>query len=129
MHASQQLSAPSSTDWRKFQSTIRGQVILPDDSSFDAARRVYNGAIDLRPALIVRCAGAADVVASVAAARARDMPLAIRGGGHSLRGFWVCDDGLVVDLSDFRGVHVDTKRQIVTVQAGATCRDLDHETQ
>jgi FAD/FMN-containing dehydrogenase len=57
------------------------------------------------------------------------MPLAIRGGGHSIHGFGVCDGGLVIDLSDLRGIHVDTKRLIVTAQAGATCRDLDHETQ
>jgi FAD/FMN-containing dehydrogenase len=129
MHGSQQPSAPSAPDWRKFRSKIHGRMILPGDSSFDTARRVYNGAIDRRPAVIVRCAGVADVIASVAAARARDMPLAIRGGGHSLHGFGVCDGGLVVDLSDLRGIHVDTKRLIVTVQAGATCRDVDHETQ
>jgi hypothetical protein len=104
-------------------------VILPDDSSFDAARSVYNGAIDRRPALIVRCAGAADVIASVSAARAHDLPLAIRGGGHSLHGFGICDGGLVVDLSDLRGIHVDTRRLIVTAQAGSTWRDVDHETQ
>lgn len=129
MHRSQQLAAPSTQDWGKFRSTIRGRVILPDEPAFDAARLVYNGAIDLRPAIIVRCTGAADVIASVAAARARDMPLAIRGGGHSLHGFGVCEDGLVIDLGDLKGVHVDTRQQIVTVQAGATCRDLDHETQ
>ena len=104
-------------------------MILPDDPSFDAARRVYNGAIDRRPALIVRCAGAADVIVSVAAARDQNMPLAIRGGGHSLHGFGVCDGGLVVNLSDLRGIDIDTKRSIATVQAGATCGDLDHETQ
>jgi len=129
MHTSQQPSSPSTVDWRKFQSTIRGRVILPNDSSFDAARRVYNGAIDRRPALIVRCAGVADVIASIAAARAHDTPLAIRGGGHSLHGFGVCDSGLVVDLSDLRGIHVDTKRLIVTAQGGSTWRDVDHETQ
>jgi FAD/FMN-containing dehydrogenase len=129
MHGSQPPSAPSAVDWRKFRSTIRGRVILPDDPSFDAARRVYNGAIDRRPALIVRCAGAADVIASLSAARANDMPLAIRGGGHSLHGYGVCGGGLVVDLSDLRGIHVDPKRRIVTAQAGATWRDVDHETQ
>jgi FAD/FMN-containing dehydrogenase len=129
VHASQQVSTPSTVDWRKFRSAIRGRVILPDDPSFDAARRVYNGAIDRSPALIVRCAGAADVIAAVAAARARDLPLAIRGGGHSISGFGVCDGGLVVDLSDLRGIHVDTKRLVVTAQAGSTWKDVDHETQ
>jgi FAD/FMN-containing dehydrogenase len=129
MHASLRPSTESTVDWRKFRSRIRGRVILPDDSSFDASRRVYNGAIDRRPALIVRCAGAADVIESVAAARAHDMPLAIRGGGHSLHGFGVCDGGIVVDLSGLRGIDVDTKRLIVTAQAGSTCRDVDHETQ
>ena len=129
MHASQQQPALSTVDWRRFRSTIRGRVIFPDDSMFDAARRVYNGAIDRRPAVIVRCAGAADVIASVGAARAYDIPLAIRGGGHSLHGFGVCDRGLVVDLSDLRGIQVDTKRLIATAQGGATWRDVDYETQ
>jgi FAD/FMN-containing dehydrogenase len=129
MHGLEKPLPLTAADGRKFQSKIRGRVILPGDPSFDAARRVYNGAIDRRPAMIVRCAGAADVIASVAAARAHGLPLAIRAGGHSLHGFGVCESGLVVDLSELRGIHVDTKRQIVTVQAGCTCRDLDHETQ
>src|SRR5262249_57972274 len=72
---------------------------------------------------------AADVSASVAAARANDLPLAVRGGGHSLHGYGVCDGGLVVDLTDLRGIHVDTNRLIVTAQAGSTWRDVDHKTQ
>jgi FAD/FMN-containing dehydrogenase len=129
MHALREPTAAPKADWQKFRSRIRGRVILPDDPSFDRARRVYNGAIDRRPALIVRCAGAADMIMSIAAARERNLPLAVRGGGHSLHGFGVCDGGLVVDLGDLRGIDIDTTRSIATVQAGATCGDLDHETQ
>lgn len=128
MHAPQPPAA-STPDWRKFRSKIRGRAILPDDSSYDEARSVYNGAFDRRPALIVRCAGTADVIASIAAARAHGLALAVRGGGHSLHGFGVCDNGLVIDLGAMRGIEIDTKRQTATVQPGATCRDLDHEAQ
>ncbi|HEX6903887.1 MAG TPA: FAD-binding oxidoreductase [Thermoanaerobaculia bacterium] len=107
----------------------RGEVLAPGDAPFDAARRVYNGAVDRRPAAIVRCAGVADVVAAVRLARAHGLPLAVRGGGHSAAGFGVCDGGLVADLSAMKGVRVDPGRRTAEAQAGLTWGELDHETQ
>lgn len=107
----------------------RGEVLAPGDAGFAAARRVYNGGIDRRPALIVRCAGVADVRAAVNLARAHALPLAVRGGGHSAAGFGVCDGGLVVDLSPMKGVRVDPGHRTVQAQAGLTWGELDHETQ
>ncbi len=113
----------------KLAHTLRGELIQPQDPDYEQARRLWNGLIDKRPALIARCAGAADVIAAVNFARENDMPLSVRGGGHNVAGKAVCDDGLVVDLSPMRAVRVDPVRRTVQVQAGATLGDLDHETQ
>ena len=85
--------------------------------------------IDRRPALIVPCRGVADVVASVRFARAHQLPLAVRGGGHNVAGFGTCDGGLVIDLSPMRGVRVDPATRTAQAGGGATWGDLDRETQ
>lgn len=108
---------------------FRGAVITPDHPEYDAARRVYNGAIDRRPVLVARCLGVSDVVAAVRYARANGLPIAIRGGGHSVAGHGTCDDGIVLDLSAMRGVQVDPESRTAWVQGGATLSDVDHETQ
>ena len=108
---------------------IQGEVITPADAGYDQARAVWNGMIDKRPALVVRCSGVADVMAAVEFACSQDLELAVRGGGHSLPGFSTTDDGLVVDLSPMKGIRVDPERMRVVAQAGATWHDLDHETQ
>ena len=107
---------------------LSGELITPDHPSYDAARRVWNGMIDKRPALIVRCANAADVAAAIAYARDAGLPLAVRGGGHNVAGTAVVDGGLVVDLSPMRAVHVDLARGTVHVQGGATWADVDRVT-
>jgi FAD/FMN-containing dehydrogenase len=107
---------------------VRGAIITRDDESYDEARRVWNGQIDRRPAIVVRCAGPADVIAAVRFAAAQDQPLAVRGGGHSFAGFGTCDDGIVVDLGAMRGVRVDPRARRAIVGGGATWGDLDHET-
>jgi len=110
-------------------SQLRGKLIGPCDAHYEAARGVWNGMIDRHPALIVRCAGVADVIAAVRFARERRLVAAVRGGGHNIAGSSVCDGGLVVDLSAMRGVHVDAAARTAGVQGGALMGDLDHETQ
>jgi FAD/FMN-containing dehydrogenase len=108
---------------------LRGRLISAGDSDYDTARAVWNGAIDRRPSLIARCVGAADVVAAVRFARANDLEIAIRGGGHNVAGSAVCDDGIVIDLSAMRGVRVDAAGRRAWVQGGALWGDVDRETQ
>jgi FAD/FMN-containing dehydrogenase len=112
-----------------FRSSLRGELIEPGDSSYEAARKVYNAMIERRPRLIARCADVADVMAAVKFAREQRLLVAIRGGGHNAGGLGVCDDGLVIDLSPMSHVHVDPKKKTVTVGAGALWRHVDHATQ
>ena len=113
----------------RFRSDLHGYVILPADADYDDARAVWNGMIDRYPALIVRCAGVADVIRSVNFARENDIHVSVRGGGHNVAGTAVCDDGLVIDCSAMTGVRVDPDERTAWVQAGATWADVDHETQ
>jgi FAD/FMN-containing dehydrogenase len=108
---------------------LRGEVIVSADAGYDAARQVWNGMIDRRPAVIARCADTADVVAAVAFGRERGMPVAVRGGGHSAAGHAVADGALVVDLSAMNGVTVDPDRRIAHAGGGATWSDFDAATQ
>ena len=108
---------------------VRGPVLTPGDPGYDEARSIWNGLIDRRPALIVQCSGAADVVDAVNFAREQGLTLSIKAGGHNVAGNAVNDDGIVLDLSQMRGVHVDPALQTVRVQGGATWGDLDRETQ
>ncbi len=116
-------------DIAELRSTFRGDVLRPNDARYDAARRVWNAMIDKHPAAILCCTGTADVVAAVRFARARGLPLAVRGAGHNVAGNAVCEDGLVVDLSAMKGIRVDPDARIAHVQPGATWGDLDHATQ
>ncbi len=112
-----------------FEETFRGELIRPGDPRYDGARAVWNGMIDKRPAMIARCTGVQDVILAVRHARDNALTIAVRGGGHNVAGSAVCDGGLVIDLSAIKGVHVDPVRRTARVQAGATWRDLDRETQ
>ena len=105
---------------------VRGDVIQPGDAPYDDARRIFNGMIDRRPSLIVRCVDAADVVSAVNFAREQGLPLSVRGGGHNVAGSSVVDDGIVVDLSQMRDVRIDPARRTARVGGGATWGDLDH---
>jgi FAD/FMN-containing dehydrogenase len=113
----------------RFGTGLRGELLRPDGTVYDEARKVWNGLIDKHPALIVRCAGVGDVVDSVNFARENDLLVAVRGGGHSVAGNAVCDGGLVIDLSPMKGVRVDPERRTVRAESGATLGDLDRETQ
>jgi FAD/FMN-containing dehydrogenase len=104
-------------------------MLEPGHGEYENARRIQNGLIDRRPALIVRCSGTADVVEAVSFARDRGLLLSIRGGGHNVAGNAVNDGGLVIDLSGMRGVHVDPITRTVRVAGGATWGDVDRETQ
>ena len=98
-------------DANALKSSVRGELIQPEDEGYDAARKVYNGMIDRHPALIVRCADVADVIATVNFGRENGLLVSIRGGGHNAGGLGVCDDGLVIDLSLIRYTHVDPASQ------------------
>ncbi len=108
---------------------VRGDILQAGDAGYDAARAVWNAMIDRHPAIIVRCAGTADVRAALAYARDQQLPLAVRGGGHNIAGSALCEDGLVIDLSGMRSVHVDPDQRRAWVEGGATLRDFDHEAQ
>src|SRR5690242_3539837 len=109
--------------------TIRGELILRDSMSYETARRVWNGNIDRRPALIVRCTGAADVQRAVDFARRHELLLSLRCGGHSAPGYGTNDGGMVIDMSLMKGIRVDPGSRTATAQGGVQWRDFDHETQ
>jgi FAD/FMN-containing dehydrogenase len=108
---------------------VRGEVIRPGDESYDEHRAIWNGAHDRHPALILRCAGVADVIRGVQFARSQDLLLAVRGGKHSIPGFSTCDDGMVLDLSPMQAVRVDPASGTARAEAGVTWNVFDHETQ
>ena len=106
-----------------------GEIILPDDPGYDAARTIFNAMIDKRPGVIAQCATAADVAAAVHFGREHTLEIAVRGGGHSVAGKSLTDGGLVVDLRRMNGVTVDQERRTATVGGGATMSDLDRATE
>jgi FAD/FMN-containing dehydrogenase len=113
----------------KLKDAFEGEVVLPGDVGYDRARQLWNAMIDKRPAVIARCTTTADVVRRVGFARERGLPLAVRGGGHHIAGHALCDDRLVLDLSQMRAAQVDPKTGRVTIEGGATLADLDAATQ
>src|ERR671925_269050 len=106
-----------------------GVLLRPGDSGYDEARKIHNGMIDRKPALIARCRGTADIVDAVKFARAHGLELAVRGGGHNVAGKAVCEGGLMLDLSLMKGIDVDTTRRTARAQGGVTWRELNRETQ
>jgi FAD/FMN-containing dehydrogenase len=107
---------------------VRGDVIAPDDEAYEEARKVYNGMIDRRPAVVVRPVNAGDVIAAVNFARESEIDLAIRGGSHGVPGFGTCDGGVVVDLSRMKGVRVDPAKRTARAEGGATWGDVNAAT-
>jgi len=115
---------------QELRESIGGEILTAGDDGYAEAARIWNGAHDgRRPALVVKCTGAADVIAAVGFARSNHLPIAVRGGGHSVAGFSSCDDGMVIDLSPMNGVRVDPGAARATVGGGAVWADVDHETQ
>jgi FAD/FMN-containing dehydrogenase len=109
--------------------STRGTVLRAGQDGYDTARTVWNGMIDRSPALIVRCASAADVLGAVNFARDHDLVLAVRGGGHSGAGSGVCDRGLMIDLSRMKGIRVDPAHRTARAEPGLTWGEFDRETQ
>ncbi|HEX4867281.1 MAG TPA: FAD-binding oxidoreductase [Acidimicrobiales bacterium] len=108
---------------------FRGALLRPGEEGYDEARRVWNGAIDRRPQVIARCAGADDVVTAVRFARDHDLEVSVRGGGHSIAGLSVCDGGLMIDLSLMKAVRVDPDARVATAAGGVLWGELDRATQ
>lgn len=112
----------------ELRATFRGSLIRPDGPDYDDARRVYNGAIDRRPALIVRPVDAGDISAAVRFGSQLGLPIAVRGGGHHGAGFGTCDGGLVIDLVELKGIRVDPVARTARVEPGCVLADVDHAT-
>ncbi len=113
---------------QQLRSQMRGIVIEPHEEGYHAARKVYNAMIDRNPRLIANCTSAADVMAAVKMAKAKDLKVSVRGGGHNAAGLGVCDDGLVIDLSGIDYVRVDPAAKTAMVGAGCTWAQVDHAT-
>lgn len=109
--------------------TFRGQLLQPMDAGYEDARKVHNGLVDKRPALVARCHGVADVVAALDLTRRLGLEVAVRGGGHNVAGRATIDGGVVVDLSPMKGIRVDPQRRTVWAQGGVTWGELNRETQ
>lgn len=113
----------------KLKTSVRGAVIQKGDPSYDEERKVYNGMIDKHPFMIIKCRDVADVIEAVSFGQIHKLTIAIRGGGHNAAGLGVCDDGLVIDLSLMRGVHVNLQENTIRAEAGCLLGDIDHATQ
>ncbi len=120
---------PVTTTLDQLTPTFTGQLLQPADPGYDEARRVHNGLVDKRPAIIARCHGTADVADAVKLARSLDMEIAVRGGGHNVGGRATVDNGLMIDLAPMKGIHVDAKKRTARAQGGVLWKELNRETQ
>src|SRR5437879_4101430 len=110
-------------------STFSGQLLRPADVGYEEARRVHNGLVDKRPALIARCRGVADVADAVNLTRKLGLEVAVRGGGHNVAGRATIDNGLMIDLSPMKGIHVDPRARTARAQGGVLWKEFNRETQ
>jgi FAD/FMN-containing dehydrogenase len=124
MTISSALSSQAATIERELRAVVSGIVLVTTDASYDRARRVWNGAVDRRPAAIVRCANDTDVAAGVRVAREHNLPLSVRGGGHDWAGRALCEGGLVLDLSELREINVDDAAGTANIQGGVRAGDF-----
>ncbi len=115
-------------DLESLKTSVRGRVLQPEDQGYDEARAIWNALIDKRPTVILEAAGVVDVIAAVRFAHASGLPISVRGGGHNVAGTALADEGMMIDLSSMRAIHVDPVQRTARVQGGATLYDLDHET-
>ena len=114
---------------KALQADLRGEVLLPSDTGYEQSRKIWNGMIDKRPAMIVRCLGTSDVMKAVRFARDQRLTVSVRGGGHNVAGNAVCDNGLMIDLSGMKSVRVDPARRTARAEPGVMWRQFDLETQ
>jgi len=112
-----------------FKASLRGQVLCPGESGYDEGRKIHNAMIDRHPAIIVRCAGNADVMAAVKFARQHNIDASVLGTGHHVAGVSLCDDGIVIDLRAMKGIHVNPALRTARVEPGVTWGELNHELQ
>src|SRR3989442_11817697 len=119
----------SNEEFTEFANGLHGELIRPEDAKYEEARRVWNAMIDRRPAVIVRCKDADDVIQSIAFARDHGFVLAVRGGGHNVSGNAMCDEGLVIDLSRMKDIRVDEERRTAVVGGGVTWGEFDQAAQ
>jgi len=113
----------------EFRKSLRGQLLFPGEAAYEEARKIHNAMIDRHPAVIVRCAGVADVMAAVKFARSQGIRTSVRGTGHNVAGISLCDDGLVIDLSAMKGIHVNPVARTARVEPGVTWGELNHDLQ
>src|SRR6187401_2828353 len=114
---------------RDLSATFSGRLLVPGDAGYDEARKVHNGLIDKRPAVIAQCRGTADISDAIRFGRVHGLRITVRGGGHNVAGRAVADDGLMIDLSLMRSIHVDAAGRIARVEGGATWKEVNRETQ
>ena len=120
---------PRAPDLARLRPAIRGELVLPDDTGYPQARKVWNGMVDKRPAAVIYCAGAGDVIAAVQFARSENLLVSVRAGGHNVAGSSVCDGGLVIDVSRMKHIEVDPARRIARAEAGLNLGEFDTATQ
>src|SRR6266540_6071415 len=123
------MTALDTTQLEALDAGFLGELVRPGDGAYDDVRKVGNGHIDRRPALIARCRGVADVIAAVRFAREQDLLVAVRGGGHAVAGHALCDDGIVIDLSSMTGSRVDPLARTIRLEGGCLNEHLDRESQ
>jgi FAD/FMN-containing dehydrogenase len=124
MELTEEIVAPSAAAARELRTMMRGKVISPTDADYMHARQIWNGAVPSYPALFAQCETVDDVCAAVQAARRHKLPLSVRGGGHDWAGRSLRHNGVVIDLSSMRRVHIDPKKHVATVAGGATASDV-----
>jgi FAD/FMN-containing dehydrogenase len=120
---------PKSLIFLDLKHEFQGEILTPSDAGYDSARRVWNGMVDKRPALIAQCSTNSDVVRCVNFAREHDVLISVRGGGHNYAGKAVCNDGLVIDLSQMKGISVDPIMRTADAEAGLRLGEFDRATQ
>src|SRR5262249_22244488 len=119
----------SGTHLAELRQSFRGELIDREHANYDVARRVWNGNVDRRPALVARCTGVADVQCAVNFARVHGIRVSVRGGGHSAPGYGTNDGGLVIDMAPMKGIRVDPDTRTAWAEGGVLWRELDRETQ